>query len=387
MSSPGGVWVLSKSSSRSILLNLFVLAVVCLLFSLHAQGQANPANFSDLVARANAARDASDVPHALELYRQALQLNPRWADGWWFVGSLQYGAGDYENAKEALSQYLELTPNAAPALAIRGLCEFETGEYPKSLQDIGHALSLGAANQSHNEKILRYHEALLLTRMGRFEDAMRSFAYFAHEEPNPDLMLAVGLAGLRTPLLPRELKSERQELFAAAGKAAFDYLHGEKDAAKSEFQALFARTPPVANAHYCYGFLLFATEPEQAAVEFQKELEVNPQNASAAVMLAWIPLLDDDGGKALPYARKAVALDPSLPTAQLVMGRALAETGDPQDAVGYLEKTTQMQPDNLEAHLALAKAYSKLGRKDDARRERLLCLEMTRNDTSPNTHP
>jgi hypothetical protein len=38
-------------------------------------------------------------------------------------------------------------------------------------------------------------------------------------------------------------------------------------------------------------------------------------------------------------------------------------------------------------HLALAKAYSKLGSKEDARRERLLCLEMTRNETAASTHP
>jgi Flp pilus assembly protein TadD len=76
-----------------------------------------------------------------------------------------------------------------------------------------------------------------------------------------------------------------------------------------------------------------------------------------------------------------------LPSAQLVLGRALSETGDPRNAVEHLEKTAQLQPDNLEVHLALAKAYSKLGRKEDARRERSLCLEMTKNDTGPTTHP
>jgi tetratricopeptide (TPR) repeat protein len=361
------------------------LFLVLLAPSLWAQ--ANPASFSDVVAKATAARDANDVPHAIELYQQALKLNSQWADGWWFVGSLQYGAGDYAATRDALSHYLEMTPNAAPALAVRGLSEYETGEYPSALKDIQRALSLGAANQSRNEKILRYHEALLLTRMGRFEDALRSYAFFATEEPNPELTLAVGLAGLRTPLLPKELKAEQQDLFASAGKAAFDFMRGKKDAAHDEFQALFARVPAVANAHYLYGFLLYASEPEDAAAEFQHELEVNPKNTAAEVMLAWIPLLQNDGKDALPYAEKAAKEDPSLPSAQLVLGRALSETGDPRNAVEHLEKTAQLQPDNLEVHLALAKAYSKLGRKEDARRERSLCLEMTKNDTGPTTHP
>jgi tetratricopeptide (TPR) repeat protein len=365
------------------------LAVLILAFcSAFCAGQANPASFSDLATKATAARDASDVAGAIELYRQALKLNSQWADGWWFLGSLHYGSGEYTAARDALSHYLELTPSAAPALAMRGLCEFEIGDYQPSLRDIQRALSLGAANQPRNEKILRYHEALLLTRTGRFEDALRSYAFFtSDEDSNPELMLALGLAGLRTPLLPRELKADQQDLYISSGKATFDFMRKDMEAARVEFQRLFERVPTVPNAHYLYGYLLYATDPDQAVIEFKKELEVNPTNAVAEVMLAWIPLMQNDGEGALPHARKAVAEDPSLSSAQLVLGRALAETGDTKAGIEYLEKTVQLQPDNLEVHLALAKAYSKSGRKEDARRERLLCLEMTKNDTTPATHP
>lgn len=372
---------------ESISLALVAAYLLLFCFSKSAWAQANPASFSDVVARATAARDVNDVPQAIELYRQALKLNSQWADGWWFIGSLEYGTGAYSAAEKDLSHYLEMTPNAAPALAIRGLCEFESGEYPKSLGDIERALALGAANQSRNEKILRYHEALLLTRLGRFEDALRSYGFFSQEEPNPELLVAVGLAGLRTPLLPKELKADEQNVYAAAGKAALDLMRRDKEAARPEFQKIFERTPAVPNAHYLYGYLLYASDPEEAEVELKKELEINPKNAAAEVMLAWIPLMRNDGSDALPYAQKAVAEDPSLASAQLVLGRALTETGDPKDGIEHLEKTAQLQPDNLEVHLALAKAYSKSGRKEDARRERLLCLEMTKNDTAPTTHP
>ena len=367
------------------------LALVALMFALlrgFCPAQATPASFSDVASRALAARDANDLPRAIELYQQALKLNSQWPDGWWFLGSLQYGTGAYDAARDALSRYLELTPNAAPALAMRGLCEFETGDYPASLHDIQRAIALGAANQPRNEKILRYHEALLLTRTGRFEDALRSYAFFTHDEDlNPELLLALGLAGLRTPLLPRELKADQQEIYISAGKAAFHQLRREDDSAHTEFQHLFDRIPPVPNAHYLYGYLLYATDPDQAVVEFKKELEVNPSNAVAEVMLAWIPLMQNDGSEALPHARKAAAEDPALPSAQLVLGRALAETGDTKAGIEHLEKTMLLQPDNLEVHLALAKAYSKAGRKEDARRERLLCIEMTKNETTPATHP
>ena len=138
------------------------LALTILMFTLwpgFGAAQANPASFSEVAANAIAARQANDVPGAIELYQQALKLDSQWPDGWWFLGSLQYGTGAYAAASDALSHYLDLTPNAAPALAMRGLCEFETAEYEKSLNDIQRALALGAANQPRNEKILRYHEA------------------------------------------------------------------------------------------------------------------------------------------------------------------------------------------------------------------------------------
>jgi tetratricopeptide (TPR) repeat protein len=227
----------------------------------------------------------------------------------------------------------------------------------------------------------------LLTRTGRFEDAFRSYAFFTHDEDaNPELFLALGLAGLRIPLLPREVKADQQEMLIETGKASFEFMRKNLEGARLQFQHLFDRLPPVPNAHYLYGYLLYATDPDQAVIEFKKELEVSPSNAVAEVMLAWIPLLQNDGTTALPHARKAVSDDSALPSAQLVLGRALTETGDAQTAIEHLEQTMLLQPDNLEVHLALAKAYSKSGRKEDARRERLLCLEMTKNET-PAKHP
>lgn len=343
--------------------------------------QVAAADFSDIVAKASAARDAHDLPKAIDLYQQALKLNPRWPDGWWYLGSMEYGNGGYAASRDALSHYLELTPNAPAALAMRGLCEFETADYAQSLKDVQHALAVGAANQPRNEEILRYHESLLLTRTGNFEDALRSYGFFAHDpNPNPELLLAIGMAGLRVPLLPRELKADQDEIYISAGKAAFDFMKGDKDAARAEFQHFFEQFPTAANAHYLYGYLLYPTDVDAGSAEFKRELKVAPTNATAEAMLAWILFLQNRPSEALPYAEHAAAHDPELPSGQLVLGRALTETGDAKAGLEHLTRALARQPDNLEIHLALARAYSETGRREDARRERLLCLEMTKND-------
>ena len=147
--------------------------IALLFFSQSMFGEDQPPTFDELVSKASAAREHNELSQAIQLYAQAVQLNPQWPDGWWFLGTLQYNQGVYAPASAALSHYLELKPNAAPALALRGLCEFETGDYQPSLTDIEHAISLGAANDSHNTQVLRYHEGLLLTRLGRFQDALK----------------------------------------------------------------------------------------------------------------------------------------------------------------------------------------------------------------------
>lgn len=359
---------------RFAFLFFILLPLICL-------GQASSGNFDDVVTQAAAAREQGDVQHAIELYRQGVQLNAKWADGWWFLGSLHYGADEYTAARDALTHFIELTPDAGPALALRGLCEFEIGDDDQALNDIQHGISLGAANQPRNEKILRYHEALLLAHKGNFEGALQRYAALARAEAasgasNPELLLGIGLAGLRTPLMPKELKTDKQDLYLAAGKGAFFFWTKDRKGAERAFQDLFQRFPAAPNAHYFYGYLLFPMDPDDAIVEFKRELEIAPTNAPAQTMVAWDALIRNDYAEALAYSQKAVAQDASLPMAQLVLGRALVETGDVQSGIEHLEKELQLEPGNFEAHLALAKAYSKSGRSQEARRERELCLQM-----------
>lgn len=371
---------------RRFALLLITLYGFALLF--RAAAQVAPSDQNDLMQQASEARMQNDVPRAIELYSQAVEQNPKWSDGWWFLGSLQYGSGAYLPARDALSHYIELVPDAAPAMALRGLCEFEAGEYAEALADIQHGISLGAANQPRNEQILRYHEALLLTRMGNYAAALKAYAFFAKNGVNnPELLTAIGLAGLRMPLLPKDVSGEQQELVSAAGDAAYRFMNGDETAAGQAFQTLFQRFPKASNVHFFYGYLLFATDPDGALEEFQQELQIAPSNADADVMASWVLLLRNRPAEALPHAQRAADEDASLPSAQLVLGRSLMETGELKDALVHLEKALQMEPGNLETHLALAKAYSNSGRKEDARRERLLCLHLTSGKGGAIGHP
>lgn len=358
------------------------------LLPLLAGAQDSPNDFRSLAAQATTARVENQSPQAIQLYKQALQLNPEWKEGWWYLGLLQYGKDSYSAAEEALTHYIALDRDAGPAFALRGLCEFETGDYGVSLQDIERGLSLGAGNQLRNEQILRYHEALLLARLGRFQDALRAYAWFANKGiTSPELMEQIGLAGLRISEMPPDAGEKQRSLFAAAGNAAYQYMAGHESEARALFRELFQQFPDAPNAHLLYGYLLFERDPEEALGEFKRELGVAPSNSGANIMLAWAYLMQNDPAAALPYAEKVQQDQATLPIAHLVLGRSLVGTGDVLNGIRHLEKAKQLDPGNLEVHIGLAEAYSKAGRKEDAWRERMESLRVTSAETTPTANP
>jgi tetratricopeptide (TPR) repeat protein len=343
-----------------------------------ALAQDGVSGYEAVAAQAAAARDQHDLPRAIELYGQVTQLNAQWPDGWWYLGSLAYQADQYATAINALTHYIDLTPTAGAAMALRGLCEFETGQYQQALDDIEHGIEHGAASEPRKEAVLRLREAELLTRLGRFDEALHTFTLLAKAgQLDTETPLAAGLAGLHFPLLPSGTQATQQELRVAAGDATLRFLAGDQPGARQAFGALFERFPGTAGTHYLYGYLLFATDPVQSVEELKRELELFPANASASALVAWVLLMEDNPADALPYAEKAAVAQPALPVAQLVLGRSRAETGDLPGGIEHLERALQLDPVNFEAHIALVAAYSRAGRKADAQRERLLCLQMS----------
>jgi tetratricopeptide (TPR) repeat protein len=367
-------------------------AVLAFGLALQVVAQSAPPSFDEVSGSAAAARDAGDPSRAIQLYQQAVQLNPQWSLGWWYLGTLQYGVNAYAPAADALTHYLDLTPNAGPAFALRGQCEFEEGQFPESLKDLQQALALGAANEPRNSGIIHFHEALALTRLGRFEEALGQYTILIQHgvlsDPaiHDEVISGLGLAGLRMPILPKEGDPSQRDLIAATGQAAATVISGDFTAGRQAFDEVFSRFPATPYLHYVDGYLLFETYPNEAIAQFQKELQVSPSSAVVHAMLAWALGMQGDFAAALPHAEQSVVEDPSLPLAQLVLGRDLLETGDVNNSLPHLEAVLKTEPQNLEAHLALAKAYSVLGRKDDARRERLMCLDLTQKRAAPDAN-
>lgn len=355
---------------------LLACAVVCGPLALTAQ---QPASFDDVAALAAAARDQQKVPEAIELYARATQMKPDWQEGWWYLTVLQYGANLYGGAIDAANHLLALEPKAVPAMALRGLSEFEIGDYTGSLRDLEMAVQHGAASDPRNEQIVRYHLAMVLTRASRFQDALLQYRVFAQRGVNhPEMLTGLGLAGMRVPSLPSDVAPQDQAMVQEAGAAGYAFLADRSVEADTLFHQLFERYRHAPNLHLFYGFMLFSHDAGMAAMQFRAELENAPRNDSARALLAYALMLDGKYSDALPEAERVLLTSPDMEMAQLALGRSLGETGQIDRGMDMLKTVLRQDPDNLEAHIGVAALLSKAGKREEAYRERMVCLALAK---------
>jgi tetratricopeptide (TPR) repeat protein len=335
-------------------------------------------DFERLAAQATAARNANNLPGAIDLYKRAVQASPTWQEGWWFLGSMLYDSDRYAEARDALSHFVELQPNAGAAWGLLGLCEFEMKNYTDSQTHIAQSLALKGQIEPQMEAVLRYHQSLALNRSGEYDKALQSYFWFLRSgAPNNSVLLGMGLATLRTPLIPSEVPPAQQDLFQSAGKAAMYAMSDDPANARKAFDDLLSRYPDAANLHYARGLTLVAQDTEAALDDFKRELQISPSNADAGTMIAWILVRRGEYREALPYAESASRNAKNSAIAEFVYGRSLVETGAVAAGIEHLQLAEKIDPSFLEAHLSLVTAYSRKGLTAEAQRERRISFQMT----------
>lgn len=328
-----------------------------------------PAN--PLAQRAAAARETGQLDEAVKLYAQALKQKPNWDEGWWALGTLFYELDRYAEGRDAFARLTVLAPKLGSAWAFLGLCEHRLGQYPLALAHLQRGHTLGLPANEEISKVVRYHEAILLTRFEQFELAYNTLITLVEKNnPNPAVNEALGLALLRLPYLPNETPPEKRELVVKAGRAAFYGISAQLDIAKKEFQELLAAYPNVSGVHYAYGVWLMKEDAEASLAEFKRELELTPGHVPARLQIAFEYIKRNQYADGLKYADEAVKLEPNSFPARNALGRILLETGDLTGAIRELEAGAKLAPDSPEMHFALARAYSRAGRKAEADKAR-----------------
>jgi len=247
------------------------------------QQTAPAGEFSTISDSATKARESGQTAKAIELYRQAVSLKPDWAEGWWYLGTLQYDADQYAAAIPAFQSLTRLIPQSPAPWNFLGLSEFETGAYDAAKADLerGHAAASGEDDETRRPAT--YHLALLKIRAGAFSEGIELMKQDFATGPIPDnAKTAFGLATLRVGLLPSDVDPSKDALIARIGEAAALLAQGKKDAAIRAYSDLESQNTNVPFFHFAYALALEAAEDKAGALaQYSKELKVFPANTEA----------------------------------------------------------------------------------------------------------
>src|SRR5271165_4701173 len=235
-------------------------------------------NFQTLAEAASAAREAGKPDQAIEDYTRAVTLRPDWAEGWWYLGTMQYDRDHYAEAIPPLRKLTQLSPELGPAWSFLGLSEFETKDYGDALEHLERAQSLGNGDDPVLGRVSAYHLSLLLIRNGEFERATTLLlSASGQNHVSPQIQSALGLALLRIPLLPEEVDPSHDALIQAAGEAASMAAQGKS---LDALRTLVNEHPKTPWLHYAYGLALAtAGQTTEALIAQKEEAAISPQSA------------------------------------------------------------------------------------------------------------
>jgi predicted Zn-dependent protease len=331
-----------------------------------------PADAAGLAARADAARAANRPDEAIALYRQALQARPRWAEGWFHLGTLLYDRDAHGDAAAALRKATTLDASVGTAWVMLGLCEYRLGAFAPALAHVQRGRRLGVTADPQFRLVMRYHEGLLLAHAGEFERAQDTLGELgADGVDTEELAIAQGLAALR--MRPGDLPpgaSPQRAAVVAAGRAEGLFARKQFADAQRAFEALAAEHASMRNVHYALGRYFVRTEqPAPAAAAFEREIAISPDHVPARLGIAAI-VMQDDPPRALRLVDEAIARNPKVPLAHYLRGRLLLDRGDAAGAVPALETAERSVKDDPGVYYALSRAYAQVGRQADADRAR-----------------
>lgn len=360
-----------KNSDVGFTGRLAALAIV-LAFVMRAANQPGTApSFETISRQAAEALEAKHFDEALALYQKALKLKPSWEEGWWEAGSIAYDHDKYTECAPDFHKLAALKPDLAAAWTMAGLCDYHLRDYDAALKSLRQAERLGFEENKELSRAARLHFALVLTKVGNYEKALVLLTELTRiDQKSPEIMVACGIAGLRRPWIPPEVPETSRDMVFKLGNAMAAAMDLDAKGATEKFEAALQAYPKEANIHFRFGAYLMQRDPDRGIQEIKKAVELEPDHIPALVSLATIYLKREDPKAARAYADKAVKLSPGDFATHVTVGRVLLAMGDSTGAVGELESAVKLGPESPEARFNLASAYAKLGRKEDAARER-----------------
>ena len=371
------------------------LAVALVLAAPAALSGAQPADAGQIQAlfqqgeRALAEQRYADAERA---YERLGELQPGMGDVHARLGLIYFQQGKFADAIAPLRRALKLKPALPNVGSLLAMSLSEVGRHQEALPGLEKAF-----HQQSSDAALRRLAGLHLQRaytdLDRDRDAVAVALELSRLYPeDPEVLYHAGrvfgnYAYLQTVKLAR-IAPDSVWLHQAAGEA--NESQGLLDDAIREYRQVLAMAPNRPGLHFRLGRVLLSRSGQakgdtaaeaEALKEFERELQIDPTNASAAYEIAEMQRKAGQLDKAIESFRRAVDAYPEFEEALVGLARTLVATGAPGAALPHLRKAISLNPRDEVAFYQIAQAHRALGQEAEQQKA-LAAFERLRQENA-----
>jgi len=310
-------------------------------------------------------------------WRAVLKSNPGNAEAYAHLGFLESHQEHYPQAVAFYRKALVRDPKMPGLRMNLGLALFKAGELREAIQ-IFEALGKQQPPSSLEKQRLNTLIGMSHYGLHQYAAAVPFLKQATAADPqNLPFRLLLAHSCLWSKQYQCVLDVYREILALNAESAEADMLAGEAldemqdhAGAIEQFRAAVKANPKEPNVHFGLGYLLWAQNQfEEAAKQFQAEVDNVPNSAQALAYLADANLKLNRPEIALPLLEKAIRVSPQMAMPHLDLGILYADAGHTGEALRELRLATRLAPSDVKAHYRLARLLQTMGRKDEAKVE------------------
>jgi superkiller protein 3 len=295
--------------------------------------------------------------------RGSTRLDPAAGASHQFLGRALLDRGDLARARLSLQRGIALLPPTTATYIDLGIVFLMSGELDRGLGQFEAGLNAPSSilAPDWDTAIAKLRE-ILAKNQNRADAHNMLGLLLGRKGANSSAVLAEFREAVR-------LRPDYSEAHNNIGLVLAQFDEDEK--AILEFREALRTNPEYADAHANLGATLMPTDVEQAVIELEKAVSLDPTLVKAQFNLAEAYGASPEHGpaKQIEQLRKVIAISPNYARAHLALGKALLQDGKAPLAITELQEGLRLEPQSGEAHYQLGLALARAGRQDEATAE------------------